>query len=194
MKKEIDGLLENETVQNMIKTISEKAAAEAIKKYTDEMNMRRLPHNKRVLRNTEILLKNYHSFKDHIENAIFTKEQLEDNDVSELIDDLYNKLESDDLDESTYIQSILRTKQRTQIILEHIQNAINFYESQSVNWPEEKQRKLKVLKEIYINGKRPDEVAADLNYSVKTIFRDKKEAIRDLSTLLFGIDGVRLLR
>ena len=53
---------------------------------------------------------------------------------------------------------------------------------------------MQVIKMLYINENPMtyEEIAEELNCSTKTINNTKKAAIKELSVLFFGIDGVKL--
>ena len=73
----------------------------------------------RRLRNTEMLLRNYNNFKEHAGNATYC-EEIEKDGLEEDMD--YDK----DID-NLFINSILKTKKRTEIMLQHIDNCIEYY-------------------------------------------------------------------
>lgn len=75
------------------------------------------------IKNTKLLLKNYRKFISACKQATFTEKELESATVEEILDKLYCST----YDEITVVQSILTSKKRTEIILEHIKNIVNFY-------------------------------------------------------------------
>lgn len=163
-----------EATENAVKQI-EKQRQDKIKNKYD-----------RRLRNTEMLLRNYNSFKEHAENATYT--DIKENGLEDVFD--YDD-EIDDL----FINSILKTKRRTEIMLKHINNCIEYYSYKCLaSDREDIQRRIQVIKMLYINEEPMtyDDISEELDCSTKTVNNTKKAAIKDLSVLFFGIDGVKL--
>ncbi len=163
-----------EATENAVKQI-EKEKQEKIKNRYDTR-----------LRNTEMLLRNYNSFKKHAQDATYS--EIEQNGLDEDLD--YDK-EIDNL----FINSILKTKKRTEIMLKHIDNCIEYYTYKCLaSGKDDVQRRIQVIKMLYINEETMtyEEISEELDCSTKTINNTKKAAIRELSVLLFGIDGVKL--
>ncbi|KIE44548.1 bacterial regulatory s, luxR family protein [Clostridium argentinense CDC 2741] len=141
----------------------------------------------RRLRNTALLLRNYINLKEHFNNAIYTNSQIEDEDPIEIL------MECDSFEEDLYINSIKRTHTRTKIIVNHIETILGFYKYRAFKSKDESaERRYEVIELLYMEGKTYEEVAEELGYSEKTISRDRKRAIEELSVLLFGIDGLKL--
>ena len=141
----------------------------------------------RRLRNTALLLRNYINLKEHFNNAIYTNSQIEDEDPIEIL------MECDSFEEDLYINSIKRTHTRTKIIVNHIETILDFYKYRAFKSKDESaERRYEVIELLYMEGKTYEEVAEELGYSEKTISRDRKRAIEELSVLLFGIDGLKL--
>ena len=82
----------------------------------------KMKYDKR-LRNTALLLRNYRNFKEHCKNAIYeeleTIKDKEDADVIEIFDKIY-----DTDNDTAIVKSILKAKERTLIIIKHIDNCI----------------------------------------------------------------------
>ena len=148
------------------------------------------------LRNTGLLLKNYRNFKEHCKYAIYEdikeiNENInEDISIVEILDKMY-----DVKDDATIVQSILKAKERTLIIIKHIDTCIDFYEYKAINSQNlEFQRRVEVIKRLYINDKTEtfEEIAKDLFISTKTVNRDRKKATEELAPLIFGADGINM--
>lgn len=146
------------------------------------------------LRNTNLLLRNYRNFKIYCENAIYEelekiKEQ-ENLNIIEILDKMY-----DIDDDATIVQSILKAKERTLIIIKHIDNCIKFYRYKAENSNNiELKRRVEVIERLYINDKilTFEEIAKELYISTKTVNRDRKRAIEELAPLIFGVDGINV--
>lgn len=141
----------------------------------------------RRLRNTDLLLRNYNSLTEHYKRAVYTTEKTECINVNDLLDEL------DEQEDEVYIDAIYRTRARTQIMIEHIDSVFGYYEYKANKDNDINAiRRYNVIKLLYFKGKRYFEVSEELNCSTKTINRDRKLAIEELSTLFFGIDGIKL--
>lgn len=173
------------TKEELMKFAKE-AGEEAARNILKDQEKRRIKRHDRRLRNTALLLKNYKNFVAHCNNAVFTSKQLKIYNAIDILD------ECDDLeDDEVYVKSIMKTKERTTIILNHINKILGYYKYTAKKEPE-KERIYKVIKGIYVDKKTYQGLSEELNCSTKTIERDRKEGVSDLSILIFGIDGVRL--
>lgn len=164
-----------------------KEALDRIHKVSNENVKTR--HDKRF-RNTSLLLKNYNDFIEHCNNAIFTSSKIEKSDISDLLDEV-----KDIDDPQLYVNSIKRTHARTNIIVEHVKTIIEFYKFKAERSKDENAlRRYKVIDMIYMKEPKMtySEVAEKLDISEKTVSRDRKQAINELSVLIFGVDGMKL--
>ena len=148
------------------------------------------------LNNTKLLLENYHNFVDHCKKAVYEVENnikeaiAKEESMVELFSELYNMQ-----DDTFTVNSILKSKEKTKVILKHIDCCLTFYEYRANETKDlEMQRRNEVIKRLYINENKQkyEDIANELNISTKTVNRDKKKAIRELSVLFFGIDGIGL--
>lgn len=141
-------------------------------------------------RNTELLLYNYVNFKQHTENSIYTESQLS---KEELFDEL--DLDMDEEITKTQINSIIKSKNKTSIIMKHIDTFLDYYEYKCLESNrEDVQRRIQVIKLLYLNEEKmtQEQVAEELNCSDRTIRNTKNIAIKELSVLFFGIDGLKI--
>lgn len=140
---------------------------------------------KNKLHNTKLLLKNYSKFQEHCDTAQFTAKNLIDSELLDMLED-----ESTD---QVYIQSILRTKERTAIMLNHIRSVLDYYTFLAEkNNDEPHIRRCKVLHYMYIDKIKPEQIAEKLNINDRTVWKDINKAVEEISPLLFGIDGLKL--
>jgi len=128
--------------------------------------------------NTELLMKNYNVLKQHSENAIY-----------ELKEDVEGFEFNMDFDEP-YIQSILKSKIRTTIMLQHIDMALETLEYNCTIHGKAEIDKYGALIGVYISKKTYEQLAEDYGCTPLTIRRRKNEMLRVLSILLFGTDGL----
>ncbi|PHV71901.1 hypothetical protein CS063_00010 [Sporanaerobium hydrogeniformans] len=138
--------------------------------------------------NTKLLLRNYKKFKAHCIESQFTAKSLIDKELLEMIRDADN---ADD--NRVYIESIMRTKERTAIMLNHIKRVLDFYEyTASESNDDAFKRRAKALNYKYIKGMTNNEIADKLTIHPRTVDKDIDRAVQEVSPLLFGIDGIKL--
>lgn len=141
-------------------------------------------------RNTELLLYNYTNFIKHTENSIYTETQLS---KKELFDEL--DLDIDEEITKTQINSIIKSKNKTNIILKHIDTFLKYYEYKcDSSQREDIRRRYKVIELLYLKEEKmtQENIADSLHCNVKTIRNTKNIAIKELATLFFGIDGLKI--
>lgn len=172
--------------KNTAKTyeIAKAAAVEALKilREDERQQIRRNRYH-----NTELLLKNYLNLLDHYENArdkatdIISVEDLEELDMDEVI-----------------IKAIKRSRLRTLIMINQIDTCLDILKLRQAN--KGQPEKYDVIHCLYLDRARRDiswgdliaTVAQELNCSTDSVRRWKNEMVRELSILLFGVDGLRL--
>lgn len=147
----------------------------------------------RRLRNTRLLLKHYRALKAHNKIAVSISNQIYEENAVDILDDI----EAID-DEEQYVQAISRTKIRTKIIVGHVNKALKYYKAICESEDSTKARRYKIIKYAYMDPQKDDiaptyeEIAEHFGLNVKTVGRDVRLAIADLSILFFGIDGINL--
>ena len=145
------------------------------------------------MRNTRLLLKHYRTLKAHNKIADSSTDKIYEEDAVDVLDDI----EAID-DEEQYVQAISRTKIRTLIIVGHLNKAMKYYEAICKSEGKIQERRYKIIKYMYIDSREDDstpnyeEAAEYFNLNIKTVGRDVRLAIEDLSILFFGIDGINL--
>lgn len=155
-------------------------------------NSVKIRYDKR-LKNTALLLKNYRTFQEHCENAVYDladdiKNSDDDTNILSLFDKIYDMEE-----DKTIIKSILKSKTRTLTILRHIEKCIEFYKYKAFSSKDiEFQRRVKIIQYLFLDEKSKtyEEIADIEHISTKTVNRDRKKAISELAPLIFGIDGL----
>ena len=175
----------------------EKSVAAGVKAAADRMEEERRKARKgrydRRLHNTRLLMKNYRALKHHALGAVHTgaqaNEKIEENAV-----DILEELDDERVDDRLYIESIKRSKQRTRIIIEHIDEMLRYWKIDcEQSGKEEALRRYRIVFATYIGD---DQIAAeDLarreHIEKRTVYKDIKAAMRPLSALIFGIDGIK---
>ncbi|MGL4573016.1 MAG: DUF1492 domain-containing protein [Clostridium sp.] len=164
----------------MDKTIDDtiqKAVKEAIREYKKEDKEEQ---KQKVLHNTKLLMKHYNSLKLHADNAVYSVDDIEEARIEE----------HEDIKDRTYILSIRRSRVRTAIMVSHIDAAME--ELKNKKKEEGTLEQYIAFKMYYIDKKSYDEIQKELNCSKNTPFRWINGSIKDLSILLFGLDGLRI--
>jgi len=142
------------------------------------------------LRNTRLLLRNYRSLKTHARDAVFSATQAKENAV-----DILDGLNDYSFDDDLYVESIKKSRQRTLIILRHIEEMLRYYRINcEQSGKAEELRRYRVIMATYINDekKSAEEIATDENIERRTIYKDINMAIKTLSALIFGIDSLKV--
>ena len=157
-----------------------KRAIEAIE--AEKQLSNKIKYDNRI-RNTKLLLKNYRNFKRHINTAIYTEEQLDTEETSEILDKLGIDVYEYD---KTIVESILKSKKRTEIIIEHIDTILAAYSLRANSRNDvELKRRSDVIEKLYIKGEKMNQIADEVHASISTIKRDKNRAINEIAILMF---------
>ncbi len=177
-----------------LKEIYEEAAAigakEALNIFEKERKKEYNNRKNRRLRNTKLLLKNYHMLKEHAENSVFGRTQMEESalDILESMMSIY--------DNEVIIESIKRSATRTAVIVSHIETMFGLYATYCDNSQtrEIDMRRYEVIWDMYMaeNILSVKEIAEKQHMSKDTIYMDLKVAIERLTALIFGVDGLKV--
>jgi flavin-dependent dehydrogenase len=139
----------------------------------------------RRLRNTKLLLRNYRSFVLHCDEL---KSELDDLDDEEFMEDL----QTDEL----AVEAIKKSKRRTLAMVRFIDKMFKVYAilSEDAGRPEEL-RQYKTVYYLYISQEKKtvEEIAECHNVVTRTVHRDIKEGVKTLTSLIFGVDGIRFV-
>lgn len=179
---------------DQLREIYEKAAKigadEALKAYKQERKKEQGKRADKRLRNTRLLLRNYHMLKEHAENSVFGRTQMEENalDILESMMNLY--------DNEVIIESIKRSATRTAIIVSHIETMFGLYDAycdKSTN-PVIDRRRYEVVWDRYIADPvlSIKEIADKQNMSKENVYSDLRVAEERLTALIFGVDGLKV--
>ena len=109
--------------------------------------------------------------------------------------DILDGLDSFEYEDNYYIGSIKQSQQRTLIILTHIDEMLNLYRiSCEQSGKAEEMRRYRILHAAYIapEKKSAEEIARENCVEKRTYYSDLGKAVKPLSALIFGIDGIRL--
>lgn len=177
-----------------LKEICEKAAAigakEALKTFEQERKKEYSGRADRRLRNTKLLLRNYHMLKEHAENSVFGRTQMEESalDILESMMSMY--------DNEIIIESIKRSATRTAVIISHIETMFGLYEAYCDNAPTQdiEMRRYEVIWDMYMadNTLSAKEIADKHHMSKDSVYADLRVATERLTALIFGVDGLKV--
>lgn len=168
----------------------EVGTAAAEKRLQEGRKEQRKGRYNRRLHNTRLLLANYRNLKDHASGAIFKGRQMKESALG-----ILDGLDDERLEDNYYIESIKQTQQRTLIILAHIDKMVELYRiSCEQSGKPEEIRRYRILYAAYLDPvrKTPEEIARENCVEKRTYYSDIGKAMKPLSALIFGIDGVRL--
>ena len=184
----------------MLDIAIEKGVAAGVKAATDRIEEERKKERKgrydRRLHNTRLLLKNYRVLKHHALDAVHTGARANEV-ISETAVDILDDLESmgfRKVDDRLYIESIKRSQQRTRIIIEHIDEMLRYWRIDcEQSGREEALRRYRIVVDTYISDDQmtAEELAQREHIEKRTVYKDIKAAMRPLSALIFGIDGIK---
>lgn len=180
--------------QRQLKDIYEKAATiganEALKTFKQEQKKEYSRRSDRRLRNTKLLLRNYHMLKEHAENSVFGRTQMEESalDILESMMSMY--------DNDVIIESIKRSATRTAVIVSHIETMFGLYAAYCDKSPNRdiEMRRYEVLWDMYMaeDTLSAKEVAEKQHVSKDTVYTDIRMATEKLTALIFGVDGLNV--
>lgn len=161
-----------------IEEIVRETVLTTIKEYEKKIN----EHNRRkILYNTKLLLKNYNELKNHALNAVYKNIECEE------VDKIHGE-EASYSDDEILIESIKKSKAKTIIMIAHIDVALERVKVKYKN--KGTFEKYKALELYYIEEKKKEEIALELNCSTKSIGRWIREAEEEIGVNLFGINSM----
>lgn len=131
--------------------------------------------SERELRNTKELLKNYRLLENHLDVELPSID--DDTPLSRYELSLY---------------SLLGYRARSKEMLGFVNEIIGRYREICMQGSPEQQRRYKIIRDLYIGKPTITRVKLAQRFSCdeKTIRRDERRAINELSVMIFGIDGL----
>lgn len=177
-----------------LKDIYEKASAiganEALKTFDRERKKEYSSRADRRLRNTKLLLRNYRMLKEHAENSVFGRTQMEESalDILESMMSMY--------DNEVIIESIKRSATRTAVIISHIETMFGLYAAYCDKAPNRdiEMRRYEVVWDMYmVDDVLSVQEIADKQHMYKdNVYADQRVAMERLTALIFGVDGLNI--
>lgn len=147
----------------------EAAATAGARKYAA---IQKKEQQKKIMRNTYMLMDNYLALKDHTEHAISESMQTTCNESTDC----------------QYLDSIRRSRAKTMIMITHIDEAVKELKNESISSGE--YYKFKAFDAYYKKRKTYEDIQEELNCGKNSPARWCKDMIKKLSVKLFGIDGI----
>jgi uncharacterized membrane-anchored protein YjiN (DUF445 family) len=159
----------------------------------EEAKTAKTRHNRKRA-NTKALLRNYRSFVEHSDSAIYDATHLDEEEtkLTEVLEQM-----SENSKGNLRVESIKESVARTRLIITHINEMLERYKIMCERSPKpEDLRRYKIVYAMYISPeiKSADEIACDNGVDRSTVYRDVDMAIERITALIFGIDGIHYLR
>lgn len=180
--------------QEQLKEICDRSAAigakEALKTFEQARKKEYSGRADRRLRNTKLLLRNYRMLKEHAENSVFGRSQMEESalDILESMMSMY--------DNEVIIESIKRSATRTAVIITHIDTMFGLYAAYCDNAPNRdiEMRRFDVIWDMYMadHTLSAKEIAEKQHMSKDNVYADLRVATERLTALIFGVDGLNV--
>ena len=189
-EKNVVVFLTHEQLEDIYNKAAIIGAKEGVKIFHQNQKKEQEKRASRKLHNTKLLLRNYHMLKEHAENSVFGRTQMEESalDILESMMSLY--------DNEIIIESIKRSVTRTAIIVSHIETMLGLYEvycEKSLNRDID-MRRYEVIWDRYIsrNILSVKKSAEKQKISTRNVYEDIKMATERLAALIFGVDGLNV--
>ena len=165
--------------------IIETASRIAIEQYNKEAERARKAAKDKRLHNTELLMKKYRSYVKHSESAIYEMSQVDDDlDLDTLLD-----IMDCGGSKALSVRSVQESVARTRLLIHHIDTMLECFKTVCMKSRKpEDARKYRVIQKLYLDDdpKTPQDIAEEEGCDPSTVYRDKRDAIRQLSALIFG--------
>lgn len=148
------------------------------------------------LHSTKLLMEHYREFKQHEENAV--SDLYAALNVSDDIYDILGMMQGYGKNPSVNkVESIEKSAFRTKLIMTHVNSMLTVYRKNCEgSQVPELVRRYRVVMAVYVAPERKsiEQIAEEECCDIATVYRDKKKALEDLAALIFGIDGIKLMK
>jgi len=178
--------MDNSKISNTLTGEQYEAIAAAVIKLHEEQKVREIKeHMDERIGNVRLLLQNYRRFKAYASNAICSIK-----DAKNILAGMMRDVST--LDDGIKIESIIRSKERTLIMLVHIEKMMSIYKTWCYNCGEESaERRCNIIFDKYIDDSTVKPSAEKLaeKYFVDraTVFNDLNRAYEEISPIMFGL-------
>lgn len=179
-------LMEKEEV---ISLAAQAAIEMAFKKFEEIVQSDKQKRSDKRLHRTDLLMKEYRKLREHTQSAIYEKCRLKESAI-----DILDELDGNCLDDGLYIESIKKSTQRTMIILKHVDKMLEVHgilADKSKNPVDIRRHNVLLMR--YVDKSMPtiDFVSRHFKIDRSIVFDDIKIAMDSLTSLVFGIDGLK---
>lgn len=165
-------------VEAIVKIAAETAAQTALTEFNRRNEDMLAKKNERAYKNTTTLLEGYTAMKAHCQSAIAKAEDtLTPSDLQTVLYEVFNRRGL------LQIETILASKRRTELIIEHIDKMLDVYRTNCIN---NDKRYCECVIDRYINDLTIAEIAEKHNTVERNVYRWLDKGIDDLSIYLFG--------
>lgn len=174
--------------REVYETAAKIGAEKALDTFNKERAEERKHRRKRKLRNTELLLRNYHMLKENAENSVFGRSQMEESaaDILEEMMSLYN--------DEVIVESIKNSATRTAIIMSHVDTMISLYHTycERAENSDIEMRRYDMLWDRYLADEplNVESISKKHHMTKQNVYADLKIATERLTALIFGVDGL----
>ncbi|MCM2675592.1 hypothetical protein [Alkalicoccobacillus plakortidis] len=180
--------MSNETMIGEVARISAETAVVTAMKYIEDERKKAEKQRKDFrLRNTKLLLKNYRSFMMHGDDI---HEELKEIEVP---NDMFEEMHSNEF----VVEAIKRSKERTLAMIKFMDQMLQVYRILcEESGKDEDLRRYQTIHKMYIAEEKisVENIAECHKTNVRTVYRDVNEAVKTLSVLVFGVDGIKLIK
>lgn len=183
-------VLSHEQLKDIYENAAAIGAKEALRMFEQAQKKEQGKRADRRLRNTKLLLRNYHMLREHAENSVFGRTQMEESalDILESMMSMY--------DNEVIIESIKRSATRTAVIVSHIETMFGLYKSycDKAQNQDVEMRRYEVVWDMYManNVLSVKEIADKQHMSKDNVYADQRVATERLTALIFGVDGLKV--
>lgn len=165
-------------VEAIVKIAAETAAQTALTEFNRRNEDMLAKKNERAYKNTTTLLEGYTAMKAHCQSAIAKAEDtLTPSDLQTVLYEVFNRRGL------LQIETILASKRRTELIIEHIDKMLEVYRITCIN---NNKHYCECVIDRYINDLTIAEIAEKHNTVERNVYRWLEKGIDDLSIYLFG--------
>jgi len=154
-------------------------AIEAAAEVWEEKNQTKQERIEAKLRdNTKKILREYKRLKIHVESAIDSTIKSRPSKLKIVLAEIFDK--------KGYIrvQSIMNSKERTEVIIAHVDRMISVYKNECA---QEDKMNFKLLELFYIEKEKEKDILKKMHISRSTFYEKLNEGIDDMTLLLWGM-------
>jgi len=162
------------------------AIAAVVIKLHEEQKVKELKeHMDERIGNVRLLLQNYRKFKAYAQNAICSIKE-----AKKILTGMMSDVNS--LDDNLKIEAIIRSKERTLVMLAHIDRMLSIYKAWCSSYGDDSaERRCNIVFDKYIAEctvkPSAEKLAEKYFIDRKTVFNDLNKAYEEIAPIMFGI-------